>query len=56
MAISLHPYITCVAHRIGYLEQLYAHVLSRPGVLMWTGGQVYDWYVEQSGPGSRPEA
>ena len=49
MAISLHPYITGVAHRIGYLEQLYAHVLARPGVLMWTGGQVYDWYVAESG-------
>jgi hypothetical protein len=49
MAISLHPYITGVPHRIGYLERLYAHVLSRPGVLMWTGGQIYDWYAEASG-------
>ena len=49
MAISLHPYITGVAHRIGYLEKLYAHLLARPGVLMWTGGQIYDWYVEQTG-------
>ena len=56
MAISLHPYLTGVAHRIGYLEKLYAHVLSRPGVLMWTGGQIYDWYVEASGLGSRLEA
>jgi peptidoglycan/xylan/chitin deacetylase (PgdA/CDA1 family) len=48
MAISLHPYITGVAHRIGYLEKLYTHVLSRSGVLMWTGGQVYDWYVDAS--------
>jgi peptidoglycan/xylan/chitin deacetylase (PgdA/CDA1 family) len=48
MAISLHPYITGVAHRIGYLERLLEHVLSRPGVLMWTGGQVYDWYVAES--------
>jgi peptidoglycan/xylan/chitin deacetylase (PgdA/CDA1 family) len=56
MASSLHPYITGVAHRIGYLERLFEHVLSRAGVLMWTGGQIYDWYAEQSGLGSRPEA
>jgi hypothetical protein len=56
MAISLHPYITGVAHRIGYLEKLYAHLLARPGVLMWTGGQIYDWYVEASGLHARPEA
>jgi peptidoglycan/xylan/chitin deacetylase (PgdA/CDA1 family) len=56
MAISLHPYITGVAHRIGYLEKLYAHVLSRPGVVMWTGGQIYDWYVEASGLRGRREA
>ncbi|MGH6942761.1 MAG: polysaccharide deacetylase family protein, partial [Geminicoccaceae bacterium] len=53
MAISLHPYITGVPHRIGYLERLFAHVLSRPGVLMWTGGQIYDWYVETAGLTSR---
>ena len=49
MAISLHPYITGVAHRIGHLERLFAHLLSHPGVLMWTGGQIYDWYVAESG-------
>ena len=49
MAISLHPYITGVAHRIGHLERLFAHLLSHPGVLMWTGGQIYDWYVAERG-------
>jgi allantoinase len=49
MAISLHPYITGVAHRIGHLERLYAHIRSQPGVLMWTGGQICDWYLEASG-------
>ena len=28
MAISVHPYLSGVPHRIGYLEQLYDHVLS----------------------------
>jgi len=47
MAISVHPYITGVAHRIGWLEQLYAHIRSRPGVLHWTGEQILDWYLAQ---------
>jgi len=48
MAISIHPYITGAPHRIGYLEQLYQHIASRPGVLFWTGEQILDWYVEQT--------
>jgi len=48
MAISVHPYITGVAHRIGYLEKLYHHIGRRPGVLHWTGAQILDWYVAQT--------
>ena len=48
MAISVHPYITGVPHRIGYLEKLYKHIASRPGVLHWTGEQILDWYVAQT--------
>ena len=44
MAISVHPYITGVPHRIAYLEKLYEYILQRPGVLMWTGEQILDWY------------
>jgi len=44
MAISLHPYITGAAHRIKYLEELYAYISEKPGVKMWTGEQVLDWY------------
>ena len=47
MAISLHPYITGVPHRIGYLEKLYQYILQRPGVLMWTGEQILDWFLTQ---------
>jgi len=49
MAISVHPYISGVPHRIGYLEKLYKHVTARPGVMLWTGGQILDWYVSQAG-------
>ena len=48
MAISIHPYITGVAHRIGWLEKLYEHIQSKPGVLLWTGEQILDWYRAQS--------
>lgn len=44
MAISVHPYITGVPHRIGYLEKLYEYIRQRPGVLLWTGEQILDWY------------
>jgi len=48
MAISVHPYITGVAHRIGYLEKLYQHMGRRPGVLHWTGARILDWYVAET--------
>jgi allantoinase len=44
MAISVHPYITGVPHRIGYLERLYEYILQRPGVKLWTGEQILDWF------------
>ena len=46
MAISVHPYLSGVPHRIGYLEKIYEHISARPGVLMWTGEQIHDWYVK----------
>ena len=49
MAISIHPYITGAPHRIGYLEKLYEHILARPGVLMWTGERILDWYKNAAG-------
>ena len=47
MAISLHPYISGVPHRIGYLEQLYEHILAKSGVVVWTGEQILDWYLAE---------
>ncbi|HEX2198484.1 MAG TPA: polysaccharide deacetylase family protein [Burkholderiales bacterium] len=44
MAISIHPYISGAPHRIGYLEKLYEYILQRPGVKLWTGEQILDWY------------
>lgn len=47
MAISVHPYLSGVPHRIGYLKQLYAHIQARPGVKFWTGAEILDWYNTQ---------
>jgi peptidoglycan/xylan/chitin deacetylase (PgdA/CDA1 family) len=44
LAISIHPYLTGVPHRIRYLEALYDHILGHDGVVMWTGGEILDWY------------
>lgn len=49
MGISMHTYISGVPHRSKYVEQVYEHITSKPGVLMWTGEQVYEWYKEQTG-------
>jgi allantoinase len=44
MAIAVHPYITGVPHRIRYLEELYQHILGKPGVVHWTGEAIADWF------------
>ena len=48
MAISIHPYLTGVPHRIKYLEALYDHILAHEGVVMWTGAEILDWYRSQT--------
>ena len=51
MAISVHPSLSGVPHRIGYLEQLYDYVQGHPGVLVWTGEQILDWFQSQGTKG-----
>jgi allantoinase len=48
MAISVHPYITGVPHRIGYLEKLYQYIAARPGVCLWKGEEILDWYLQSA--------
>ena len=52
MAISIHPYLTGVPHRIKYLEMLYDYILGHHekhgGVVMWTGAEILDWYRGQT--------
>ena len=49
MAISIHPYLTGVPHRIKYLEALYDYILQHDAVVMWTGAEILDWYRSQIG-------
>ena len=51
MAISIHPYLTGVPHRIRYLEELYDYILGHEGVVHWTGGEILDWYKGQLAAG-----
>ena len=44
MAISIHPYLTGVPHRIKYLEALLDYILGRPDVVLMTGEEILDWY------------
>ncbi len=48
MAISIHPYLTGVPHRIKYLEMLYDHILGHKDVVIWTGAEILDWYRSQT--------
>jgi allantoinase len=47
MAISIHPYLSGVPHRIKYLEMLYDYILAHDGVVHWTGAEILDWYNAQ---------
>ena len=48
MAISVHPYISGVPHRIRYLERLYEYIRQRPGVWLCKGEEILDWYLGKS--------
>lgn len=50
MAISVHPYVTGVAHRIGHFEKLLDHIQSREGVMIQTGEQISGLYRSQFPP------
>jgi allantoinase len=44
MAISVHPYLSGVPHRIGYVEELLDYIRGHDGVVFWTGETILDWY------------
>ncbi|UCG73878.1 MAG: polysaccharide deacetylase family protein [Chromatiales bacterium] len=44
MAMSIHPYIMGVPHRIKYFEAAYDHMLKRKNVWFTTPDEIYDWF------------
>ncbi len=49
MAISTHPYITGVPHRIKYYDMIFDYIRQFEGVVWMTGSEILDWYQGQSG-------
>ena len=47
MAISIHPYVTGVPHRIRYLEELLDYVATHDGVAWMTASEIGDWYTKE---------
>jgi peptidoglycan/xylan/chitin deacetylase (PgdA/CDA1 family) len=54
MAISVHPYVTGVPHRIDYFEKLLDHIQGSSGAQIWTGQAISNWYREQVPAPSTP--
>jgi peptidoglycan/xylan/chitin deacetylase (PgdA/CDA1 family) len=44
MAISTHPYITGVPHRIKYYDMIFEYIRRFEGVVFLTGSEILDWY------------
>ncbi len=47
MAISVHPYITGVPHRIGQFEALLDHIAGHDDVAWMTASEIGDWYLAE---------
>ena len=47
MALSCHPYIFGVPHRIKYFRKIFEAIRRMPGVVFMTGSQILDWYLSQ---------
>jgi peptidoglycan/xylan/chitin deacetylase (PgdA/CDA1 family) len=48
LAIAFHPWIIGVPHRIGFLEELLAYMLAKPGVGFLHAAELADWYIALS--------
>lgn len=53
MSLALHPWISGVPHRMGYLEELFRHIGSHDGVAFMTGGEIADWFCSQQAAPAR---
>jgi len=51
MALVVHPYIMGAPHRLKYFAAALEHIRRHDDVVVWTGEQIFDWYLSQ-----RPDA
>ncbi len=49
MCVSVHPYITGAAHRIGYFDRIFAELKQRDGVIFMRAAEILDWYKAETG-------
>jgi hypothetical protein len=47
MAIVIHPYIMGAPHRLKYFRRVFETIRRKPGLLIWTGEQILDWYLKE---------
>ena len=47
MAISIHPYLTGVPHRIKYFNKLLDYIISKDKVIFMTGEEIHNWYCDE---------
>lgn len=55
LTIALHPHLTGVAHRVGYVAKILETLQARDDVVFMVGGAMRDWYVaaESAGAGTQ---
>ena len=49
MCVSVHPYITGVAHRIKYFDRIFEELRRRDGVIFMRAEEILDWYNAETG-------
>ena len=53
LTLPLHPHLSGVAHRFGYLTEIVDMLLERSDTVFMTGRQIADWFVAQVAPSER---
>ena len=49
MAVACHPYLSGMPHRIRHVQRAFEEIMRRPGVVVWDGARILDWYLAQKG-------
>jgi peptidoglycan/xylan/chitin deacetylase (PgdA/CDA1 family) len=48
LALACHAYLSGSPHRFPHLRRALTTMLSRPGVVVWNGSRILDWYRDQT--------